>query len=123
MKSTSFPTRALAAGVAGSALVAAPLALTAGPASAAGTTIDVAVTGNDANPGTPSAPLRTVQAAVDKAVAGTTIKIGGFIKLIASSTRYSDGEVATNSLGRDFYLPQTIPTGAASASRLRASKA
>lgn len=50
--------------------------------------------------------------------AGTTIKIGGFIKLIASSTRYSDGEVATNSLGRDFYLPQTIPTGAAPASRV-----
>lgn len=42
---------------------------------------------------------------------GTTIKLGGFIKLIASSTHYSDGEVATNSLGRDFYLPQTIPTG------------
>ncbi|MEN9924514.1 MAG: hypothetical protein RL268_640 [Pseudomonadota bacterium] len=41
----------------------------------------------------------------------TQIKLGGYIKLLASSTRYSDGEVATNSLGRDFYLPQTIPTG------------
>jgi DcaP outer membrane protein len=48
----------------------------------------------------------------------TTIKLGGFIKLTATSTRYSDGEVATNSLGRDFYLPQTIPTGAAPASRV-----
>ena len=41
----------------------------------------------------------------------TTIKLGGYVKLLAASTRYSDGEVATNSLGRDFYLPQTIPTG------------
>ncbi|PLK27953.1 hypothetical protein C0V78_11870 [Novosphingobium sp. TH158] len=41
----------------------------------------------------------------------TTIKLGGYIKLIGSSTHYSDGEVATNSTGRDFYLPQTIPTG------------
>ena len=48
----------------------------------------------------------------------TTLKIGGYFKLLASSTRYSDGEVATNSLGRDFYLPQTIPTGGAPASRV-----
>ena len=41
----------------------------------------------------------------------TQIRLGGYIKLLASSTRYSDGEVTTNSLGRDFYLPQTIPTG------------
>lgn len=41
----------------------------------------------------------------------TQIRLGGYIKLLASSTRYSDGEVAANSLGRDFYLPQTIPTG------------
>lgn len=49
---------------------------------------------------------------------GSTIKIGGYIKLLASSTRYSEGEVATNSLGRDFYLPQTIPTGTGPASRV-----
>ena len=41
----------------------------------------------------------------------TTIRLGGYVKLLATSTHYSDGEVATNSLGRDFYLPQTIPTG------------
>lgn len=40
----------------------------------------------------------------------TTIKLGGYIKMIASSSHFSDGEVASNSLGRDFYLPQTIPT-------------
>lgn len=49
----------------------------------------------------------------------TSIKIGGYIKLLASNTRYSDGEVATNSLGRDFYLPQAIPTGGGPASRVQ----
>jgi hypothetical protein len=45
----------------------------------------------------------------------TTIKLGGYLKLVASSSHFSDGEVATNSLGRDFYLPQAIPTGTAPA--------
>ncbi|MDE2436645.1 MAG: hypothetical protein KGM49_10330 [Sphingomonadales bacterium] len=49
---------------------------------------------------------------------GSSIKIGGYIKLLASSTRYSDGEVATNSLGRDFYLPQTLPTSNQPATRV-----
>ena len=40
----------------------------------------------------------------------TTLKIGGYLKLIAASTHYSNGSVADNTLGRDFYLPQTIPT-------------
>lgn len=41
----------------------------------------------------------------------TTIKLGGFIKLVASSSNFSEGEVAQNTLGRDFYLPQSLPTG------------
>ncbi len=49
----------------------------------------------------------------------TTIKLGGFIKLIATNSHFSEGEVATNSLGRDFYLPQTIPTGNGPASRVQ----
>lgn len=49
----------------------------------------------------------------------TTIKLGGFIKLVATNSRFSDGEVATNSLGRDFYLPQSIPTGGGPASRVQ----
>ncbi|MFA7587915.1 MAG: DcaP family trimeric outer membrane transporter [Novosphingobium sp.] len=49
----------------------------------------------------------------------TTIRLGGYIKLIAANTRYSDGEVATNSLGRDFYLPQAIPTGNGPSSRVQ----
>lgn len=48
----------------------------------------------------------------------STIKIGGYLKLLASSTHYDEGEVATNSLGRDFYLPQTIPTGTGPASHV-----
>lgn len=47
----------------------------------------------------------------------TQIRLGGYIKLIGSSTRFSDGEVANNSLGRDFYLPQSIPTGGAPSAR------
>lgn len=56
------------------AIVAAGLA-GAASASAAGKTLDVAVTGKDSNPGTAASPLRTVQAAIDKATAGTTIRI------------------------------------------------
>lgn len=40
----------------------------------------------------------------------TTLKIGGYLKLIAANTHYSNGSVANNTLGRDFYLAQTIPT-------------
>lgn len=39
------------------------------------------------------------------------MKIGGFLKSVATFSRWSDGDAAANSLGRDFYLPQTIPVG------------
>lgn len=39
----------------------------------------------------------------------TTIKLGGYLKMVASSSHFSNGSVPTNTLGRDFYLPQTIP--------------
>ncbi len=41
----------------------------------------------------------------------TRIKLGGFIKTVSTFSRWSDGDVAANSLGRDFYLPQAIPIG------------
>lgn len=41
----------------------------------------------------------------------TTIKLNGFIKANAIFSRYSDGDVATGALGKDFYLPQQIPIG------------
>ena len=40
----------------------------------------------------------------------TTIKLGGYLKLEAANSHFSNGPVATNTLGRDFYLPATIPT-------------
>jgi hypothetical protein len=43
----------------------------------------------------------------------TTIRIGGFLKTVASFSRFDDGALAGSSLGRDFYLPQQIPTGGA----------
>lgn len=41
----------------------------------------------------------------------STLRIGGYLKLIAANTRFGNGSVMTNSLGRDFYLPQAIPVG------------
>jgi hypothetical protein len=41
----------------------------------------------------------------------TNIKLGGFIKTVATFSRWDDGDVAANALGRDFYLPQQIPIG------------
>lgn len=41
----------------------------------------------------------------------STLRIGGFVKLVASNTRFGNGAVMTNTLGRDFYLPQQIPVG------------
>lgn len=41
----------------------------------------------------------------------TRIKIGGFIKTVATFSHWDDGAVAATSLGRDFYLPQAIPVG------------
>lgn len=52
-------------------------------------------------------------------VGATTVKLGGFIKLVATNSRFSDGELATNSLGRDFYLPQQIPTAGGRASNVQ----
>lgn len=44
----------------------------------------------------------------------TRVKIGGFLKTVATFSHWDDGTVAANSLGRDFYLPQAIPTGSKS---------
>lgn len=66
---------------------------------------------------TKPAPAPAAQADGIKSGA-TTIKLGGYIKMLASSSHYSEGEVATNSLGRDFYLPQSIPTGTGPASHV-----
>lgn len=55
-------------------------------------------------------------------VGSSTIRIGGYFKANVLMSRFSDGDVASGSYGRDFYLPQTIPVGGAGSSqRLDAS--
>lgn len=49
----------------------------------------------------------------------TTIRLGGYIKLLAANSRYSGGEVPVNSLGHDLYLPQALPTAGGPASRVQ----
>jgi hypothetical protein len=44
-------------------------------------------------------------------VAGTTVKLNGFIKAYASVSRYSGGTIAPESVGRDFYFPSMTPVG------------
>jgi hypothetical protein len=44
-------------------------------------------------------------------VAGTTIKLNGFIKTWASVSRYSGGNIAPEVVGRDFYFPSFTPVG------------
>ncbi|WP_045856228.1 DcaP family trimeric outer membrane transporter [Teredinibacter purpureus] len=45
----------------------------------------------------------------------TTIKIGGYIKLDAIASSYSDGSLGAGNLGRDFYVPSLTPVGGNSA--------
>lgn len=44
-------------------------------------------------------------------VGGTTVKINGFFKTWGSVSRYDGGDIAPNSVGRDFYVPGAIPVG------------
>lgn len=44
-------------------------------------------------------------------VGSTTFRMGGFVKTVASTTRFDDGMLAGGSLGKEFYLPQQIPVG------------
>lgn len=44
-------------------------------------------------------------------VGGTTFRMGGFVKVVGSATRYDDGEVPGGALGKEFFLPQQIPVG------------
>lgn len=50
-------------------------------------------------------------------VGGSTVKLSGFVRVNAIATRYSDGEIATGGLGKEFYLPQQIPVGGGYSSR------
>ncbi len=57
-------------------------------------------------------PLVLMAAALPMAVHATNTEFsyGGYIKLDATISQYSEGEIAAASAGRDFYVPATIPT-------------
>lgn len=42
--------------------------------------------------------------------ANTEFSYGGYIKMDAMMSTYSDGDIGAGSLGRDFYVPSTTPT-------------
>lgn len=50
-------------------------------------------------------------------VGATTFKLGGYVRVNAIATRWSDGDVAVGALGKEFYLPQQIPVGTGPGSR------
>lgn len=43
--------------------------------------------------------------------ANTEFKFGGYIKYDAMISKYSDGELKADNLGKQFYVPSVIPTG------------
>jgi len=59
-------------------------------------------------------PAKPIQASTitPNAAPGTTFVVTGFVKADAIWTDTSDGELADSSVGRDFYVPSTIPIGA-----------
>ena len=67
-----------------------------------------------ASPPAAAAPAAAATPAEGFRVGSTSIRLGGYIKTVANFSRFDDGVVAANSLGRDFYLPQTIPVGGTS---------
>jgi hypothetical protein len=60
------------------------------------------------------APIQTASI-TPNAAPGTTFLVTGFVKMDANFTNTSDGELADSSIGRDFYVPITIPIGNAAA--------
>jgi len=44
-------------------------------------------------------------------ISGTKVSIKGFIKFDALMSDYTDGSLASNNLGRDFYIPSLTPVG------------
>jgi hypothetical protein len=67
-------------------------------------------------PKTADAPVIQVKPITPNAVPGTRFSYSGFVKLDTMVSKYDDGEIADGSIGRDFYLPGTIPVGGASES-------
>lgn len=68
-----------------------------------------AVTPKPAN--TPELPAPQSKPITPNAIPGTRFLYSGFIKLDSMWSDSDDGEIADGSIGRDFYLPATIPIG------------
>src|SRR5205085_12016371 len=68
------------------ALVTLVVTLVAAPAVASAATYYVATTGNDANPGSLSAPWRTISVAVSRLTAGDTLYIRGGVYTSGADT-------------------------------------
>ncbi len=50
-------------------------------------------------------------AAAEEKADGPSFYWGGYVKTDVIASRYSDGDLAPGSIGRDFYIPGTIPVG------------
>jgi hypothetical protein len=95
------------------ALTAAAAATAAGfawttTASAQSTTITVATNGSDANPGTVAAPLKTLQAAVDKAAPGTVIQIRGGTYAPSANVQISKNGTASQPITMRAYGSEKV---------------
>ena len=55
--------------------------------------------------------LKTQTQAAAPSTGGSSVSVGGYIKLDAMLSDYSDGRSATAGIGEDFLVPSTIPTG------------
>jgi hypothetical protein len=66
-----------------------------------------------AAPAKPAAAPVQATSITPNAAPGTTFLMTGFVKVDANFTSTADGELADSSIGRDFYVPSTIPIGAA----------
>lgn len=65
-------------------------------------------------PGGTSAQKPHIEAApsgIGFSVNDTNFKFKGYVKLDASITEFSGGDLPSNSLGRDFYIPGLVPVG------------
>lgn len=64
-----------------------------------------------AAPAAAAAPTAQTKTITPNAIPNTRFVFTGFIKLDTLVSDYDDGEIADSSIGRDFYLPGTIPVG------------
>ena len=62
-------------------------------------------------PAAATAPTAQTKTITPNAIPNTRFVFTGFIKLDTLVSDYDDGEIADGSIGRDFYLPGTIPVG------------